>query len=293
MIPNIPDVTTSQPITLEIVPPIAPVAVVADAKFVNHLTKVERQVEALVIENPQDQQYAANLLQHLTTAGGLLNETRLLAGEPYRRWQEKINDLAKPVATRITTAKAKLSAMLTAYNAAEKKKTEDLEAARQAEIKRQEAIVEAERKEKERLDKEAADKALADAETARQAAAAVAKSKAAPVVEWEDEPAPAPEPPPAPVPAPKSAAQVALETARHAPAIIAPKAVGVRETVRLTYTVEDAKLLPDPFVIRMVNDKAVRDVHCTGWKEGEPLPVVPGLKFKVERSTASTGRGRW
>lgn len=51
----------------------------------------------------------------------------------------------------------------------------------------------------------------------------------------------------------------------------------------LTYEVVNIDALPSAFVKREVNEDAAKRV-CVEWREGDPLPVVPGLIFYISRA---------
>ncbi len=122
-------------------------------------------------------------------------------------------------------------------------------------------------------------------ELAKQLAEAAAKSKA-PTLELDDDDAP-----PAPVePAQKTETEKQIEAIQHAPVVAAPKPAGVSYRVVLIHKVESVAKLPDIFVIKTANDAAIRSTYCSGFREGEPIPVVPGVVFTVQKTVVSTGK---
>lgn len=131
----------------------------------------------------------------------------------------------------------------------------------------------------------AVQKAAQEAETARKAELArleAEKAKQAPPPptdpdDWGDAPAP--------TPVEKAIAQV-----KATPAVVAPKIEGIRMVVSLLPTVTDVNKLPDAFVEKTAKIKALVATYCQGWSEAKPLPVVPGVRFDVMRTTQSTGR---
>jgi len=253
-------------------PPAFPL-VLADSAFLATLTKVEEQAAALRITDAQSAQQAADLQARLTTAGKKLDAARLALKRPFIDINAKIDETAREPAARIEKAKTVLKVALSAYDTEQQRIAAKAEADRVAELARLEKL---------RLAEEAAAAAKA-AELAKLAAEAAAKSKV-PVLDvdfGDDGPA---EPPP------KTATELAIEAVKHAPAVIAAKPVGVQFRVRLVHRVESVALLPDPFVVRSANDKAIRAAFCEGYKEGEPLPVCPGVVFTVDKQAVSTGR---
>jgi len=88
----------------------------------------------------------------------------------------------------------------------------------------------------------------------------------------------------------KTETEKRIEELQHAPAVVAPKPAGVSFRALLVATVTDASKLPDIFVDRVPKMKAIRAALCDGWKDGDPLPVLDGVKFEVSRTPVSTGR---
>lgn len=286
-VPNVPAVLDAKPIELEVVVAPSPV-VLCDRPFVATLTKVEREVELLVIDDEITQQFAADLLGRLTTAGTRLDTARLEKGAPYRLIVDRINDAAKPIQARIVAAKKKLSTLTTNYAWQQQEKARIAREEQEAEVKRLEALAKKEQEELDRKAKELEEQAAAQRKKDSEAAA----KTSAPVLEmdgWDETPA-APEPAPAPA---KTETQVQLEQARHAPVAAPSKAIGVRLKTRLIFTVTDVNKLPEPFVVRTANDKAIRDTYCTGYKEGDPLPEVDGILFSIEKKAEATGRSSY
>jgi hypothetical protein len=89
----------------------------------------------------------------------------------------------------------------------------------------------------------------------------------------------------------KTETEKAIEAVRYAPATVVAKPIGITLRTRLVLRVVDAAKVPDVFVVRTVNEKAISTVYCNGWKKGQPLPTVPGCEFTVEETAVSTGRG--
>lgn len=52
----------------------------------------------------------------------------------------------------------------------------------------------------------------------------------------------------------------------------------------------DVAKLPDAFVIRTANEKLIRETYCAGYKKGQPLPELPGVRFTVDESPVPTGK---
>lgn len=256
-----------QTITVAPVTPATPI-VVCDSKFLSTLTAVEYEVASLKIADAQAAQAASGLLGRLTSAGTALEKARAALKAPFIAKGREIDEAAKAPATRIEDAKTKLKRKVADYHEAQRKAAEEAEKARLAEIKRLEQIAAKEEAERQRKAAEMAAKAAASA---------------APIVDvdFDDE---------APVPAQKSATEIALEHAKHTPAVVVEKPVGLAFKARLIIASVDVAKLPEPFIVRTPNERLLRETFCVGWKDGDPIPDVAGVAFKVDRQVASTGR---
>lgn len=92
------------------------------------------------------------------------------------------------------------------------------------------------------------------------------------------------------LPPQKTEAEQALEAAKYAPAPAPVKPVGVAFRATLRIASIDVNKLPDMFVVRTANEKALRATFCTGYKDGDPLPTCDGVVFAVDRVPISTGK---
>lgn len=262
--------SVDQTITLLPVLPADPI-VVCDSPFLSTLAKVEREVAGLAISDAASAQAAANLLQRLTSAGSKLNDVRLQISAPFRAKVDEINNAAKAPAKRIEEAKTLLKNKSARYDQEQRDAAKKAEEARQKELARLEAIKRQEDAEKERQAEE----------TARLLREAQEKSRV-PVmdVEFDDEP----------VPEAKTATEIRIEEVKYAPVVAAVRPVGVAFRSVLMIDTITVSELPDLYIISTANEKLIRATHCTGWKEGDAIPEVPGVTFKVDRVVASTGR---
>lgn len=270
-----------------ILPAITPALplVLADRKFLTTLATVEQQVAALKITDAATQQLAADLQIRLTGAGGALEKERKAIKQPFLDKCSEIDAAARPVALRIDTAKAVVKKALTDFAVEQARLAAIAEAARQAELRRLEAV---------RIAEEAAARAKAD-ELARIAAKALDDREAAaeaarmanlpPPVEVMDMGDDCPD-----EPAPKTETEKAIEAVRYAAPVAVAKPVGVTMRTRLVLRVVDVSKVPDVFVVRTANEQAIKATYCNGWVKGQPLPVVPGCEFTVEETAVSTGR---
>lgn len=244
--------------------------VLCDKKFIATLTEVEAQVAAVKITDAQTAQHAANLQIRLTEAGKKLDATRLELKRPFIDHNKRIDDAARGPAERIEKAKNALRRAQIQWDIDQRRIAEEAEKARQAEIARLEAI-------KKKEAEEAARKA---AEIAK-AAADAAKGQEIMEVDFGDEPA---------APPAKTATELELDRVKYAPAPVVAKPAGIAFRVSLRHKVEKIADVPDTFIIKTVNDAGIRATFCNGYKEGEPLPVCPGVTFWVEKTPISTGK---
>lgn len=245
--------------------------VLCDGTFLSTLANVESRVAELKITDADSAQTAADLQQRLTTAGRKLEAARTAIKAPFLAKCREIDEAAKAPSKRIDAAKSVLATLLVDYAQEQEKIRRAAEEARQNELARLEAI---------RVAEEKAAQAKA-AEVARLAAEAAAKCKAE-VIEMDfDEPE---------VAKPQTATEKAIEAVQYAPAVAAAKPSGVAFKATLRIALVNADQLPEKYVIKTANAKALRDDFCVGWKDGDPIPECPGVKFGVDRVAVSTGR---
>ncbi len=265
--------SVAQTITLSPVLPAEPL-VVCNSSFLHTLAVVEREIAGLKITDEQSAQAAANIQQRLTSAGNVLEATRANVKAPFVAKCKEIDAAARAPALRIEQAKTAVKRLLTTFADEQEQAAAKAEEARRAELRR----LEAQHQEEQRLARIRAD------ELAKQAAELAAKSRA-PVMDLEfDEPAPADLAPP------KTETEKQIDAVRYAPVAAPVRPVGVAFKVRLLIDKIDLDKLPETFVIRTANEAGIRTTFCTGWKEGEPLPVCPGVTFKMDKQPVSTGR---
>lgn len=243
----------------------------AQPAFLSSIKECETQIATLKITDTASAQLAATLQARLTTADKMLEATRKKLKDPVLEQGRKIDEAARAPAARIQAAKTALSRAQVAYMDEQQRIAQRIERERQAELQRLERI---------RLAEESEAKRKTD-ELALQAAEAAKKSKAPEIDIDDDEPA---------APPPKTETEKAIETLKHTPAVLPAKSAGVAYKVRLIHRVESVALLPEPFVTKTANDAAIRATYCSGWKEGDPIPTVPGVRFEVDKQVVSTGK---
>lgn len=238
--------------------------VLADAKFLVTLAGVERRVAELRVTDAKAAQEAATLLRRLTDAGTGIETTREELKRPFLDIGRKIDSIARGVAGRIDKSKTRLRTLLADWNTQEQQRLADEERRRQAEL----AALEA-----KRVAEEAAE--------AARVAALVAATPPADMLDLDFDGQPEP---------PKTETEQKIESLKYAPVIAAAKPTGVRFVVSLRFKVTDLRALPDDFKVVMADEQKIRGAFCVGYREGAPLPVVPGVEFSVQKSAISTGR---
>jgi hypothetical protein len=254
--------------------------------------KIDSLVEdagKLTIENAADAQRAAILLGEVHGIGKDIEKAREQAKAPFLQMGKKIDEAAKTETTKLQRAKDAVKVRLNTWDdhcrELARKEAERI-AAEEAELARRAAAAEKARRDAE----EAARKAAVEAEAARQAAEAA------------DLPPPDEDEDPMGALADEIAAEeAAAERARIAEAsaklaaqrvaIVAPtKLAQTSFRVTLKHTVEDVQSLPSSLVIVTANEAEIRRLYCAGWKEGDPVPSVPGVRFTIDRQPIPTGR---
>ena len=275
--------------------------VLVDSDFIEKLARAEERVASLKITDQASAQAAAELQRELTKAGTSLEECRQLLLRPLLDTQAMINEAARGTAARIELAKRAVKVELTQFADAQRRLAEEAERKRLADIREQERKrrEELERLERQRLEEQQkrqreAEEFLArqKAEEQRRAAEEAAKK---PVVDLDA----APPTPPAPAvldegdtspPVEPSELDKQIIALRHTPIeapapIVAPKLKGVSFRTWVEIVRTDVALLPDPFVNKTANTQAIRAAYIAGWKDGDPLPVCPGVVFEIKRET--------
>lgn len=289
------------PLAIVIPAPRVPASMVLiDQNLVAMIEHAEAEITKLKVTDAATAVQAAELLQRVTKAGSSINTERLKVLRPFLDIQREINGTADQVQNRIELVKQAAKAALKRYDDAQRQLAAEAERARLAEERRreQERLAELARLEKiQREEREAAQRqadAIAakilqeQAERDQQAAKETLDLDAVHPVELP----PAPEdldtadpvaPPVELTPTEKAIQALKYPVATPPAPIVAPKIQGVafRSTLEIVST--DNGLLPDAFVTRMANMQALRAAYVTGWKEGQALPVCPGVVFRVKR----------
>lgn len=295
-------------------PPALPEAkggvILLDASFMKALKALKKDAAALIVKDVASATLAGSYQQRLVNAEKAVDASRVKAKNPFRFWAEKIEAAAKGLLSGITEDKKSLQTKIIAYNTEVQRIAAETEQRRQVEIARLKKIADAEAaaaaaKAKAEADRIAAEIKKRDDEAAAEAArkkkeeddaaaAALAKGQPPPKKAEElDFDELIPEPPPeviTPPPAPpvKTDTQIALEKLVHQAPAAPVKIAGFRILRTLTAKVVDVMLLPEVFVERTAKMVDIRKTYCTGWKEGHPIPTLPGVEFSVEESAPAT-----
>lgn len=260
---------STAPLNVEIVLPQAP-HTLATPGFLATLAEVEKQIASMSVTDAASAQSAADLQSRLTKAGGDLEKQRKILKEPFIAAGRAIDEAASGPASRIESAKGNIKRLLTAYDAEQRRVAAEAERKRQEELK---ALMEEQQRQAEEARKR-------QAEEDRKAAEA-AKANEPAAMEFDDSP-----------PAPDPQAEIAkkIETLKQAPAVVAAKPAGLVFRTTLVANVTDVAKLPDMFVTKTANLRAIQATYCSGWKEGQAIPVCAGVEFRVDKQPVSTGR---
>jgi vacuolar-type H+-ATPase subunit I/STV1 len=244
--------------------------VLVDEGFIAHLESVEKQSAQLAVKDDATLQSAATILNEITKAVTQVNKQRLALKAPFKAKMDEIDTVAAQVTDRISKIRSVLDPRMLAYRAEQDRIAQEAEEKRLAEIARLQRI-EREQAEAKRKADEAA------AELIRKAAEA---NKAPPPEEMSFE-----SPPEEQTPVQKQIEQVKA-------AVVAPpasKPVGVRWIVTCKFEVFDELQLPPEYQIVSANEVKIRGLTM-GWKEGQKMPYLPGVRFYEDRKVAGTGR---
>lgn len=74
-----------------------------------------------------------------------------------------------------------------------------------------------------------------------------------------------------------------------APPVAPAQPAGVAFRAYLRIASIDVTKLPEKFIIRTADEKALRSAFVQGWKDGDPLPECAGVVFTVDRMAVSRG----
>ncbi len=236
------------------------------------------------VNNAQSAEVASRALHDTLDLQKAIEAERVRLKNPFLAFGKKIDDAARGPMSELTSVITTLRHKLAAWQAEEERRAREAEKLRQAELRRLQ--LEQERIERERLAQE--EKARLAAEAAR-AVPVAADDDLAGV----DEVAADNDAAEARARSDAEARRIAEQAAALAQTrtLVAPKPAGISYRTTLRHQVLDVRLLPSNLVVVTPNDAAIRACYCTGWKEGQPVPVVAGLTFKIDKQAVDTRRG--
>ena len=231
-------------------PPQASPIVLLKGDVVARIDDIAATAEVMSVTDAESAQAAADFMRRATALGKEIESARVEANAPALALQRAINAAVKAPADRLDSAKRTLQRKVGEWQAEQDRIRREAEVLRQKELAR----IEAE-------NRKAAEEQRKREEEARAANL----------------------PPPAPMPAP-----VAQEVALPAVPLVAPKVAGVRMRSTLTFEVVDVAALPEALTMRLPDAAKIRAQFCQLWREGDPIPEVPGLRFAVDRKAVAS-----
>ncbi len=240
--------------------PAAPLVLI-DAGIVARIETLTADATNAKITDTVAYNAASGIYRELFGLGKDIEAARKQVKEPFFQMGKRIDEAANKELARLTNASTALKTKLTAYQN-EQDRLARIEADRiakeQAELARQAAAAEKARKEAEEA--AAAPVATDDddySDLGAEVAVEQAKAEQTRV----------------------AAATVALTQSR----VVQPKTEGIYFRVTLKHFVADLQHLPDSLVTKTANDAEIRRLYCQGWRDGDPIPTVPGLTFIVDK----------
>jgi hypothetical protein len=275
-------------------------ALVVPADVLIRTEALSTKLKGLVaIGNTEEADDCASIMREARDLRKALDARRLETKRPLLDLEAKIDATAAGPMAALKAIDTQASDRLRVWEMAEQRRREEAERGRQAELRR----IEAERLklEQDRIDREIAErkrqKEEAEAEARRKQAA-----EAPPQEDLPFEPAEEPAPPAAlaadddmALLADQEAANREAQLARQEEAlkakpaaIIRPSGISFRETLK--FTVLNIAALPSKYVIRTIDDAAIRKDFCAGFNARQPLPVLPGVQFFIQKDPINSNR---
>ena len=230
-------------------PPQASPIVLLKGDVVARIDDIAATAEVMSVTDAESAQAAADFMRSATALGKEIESARTEANAPALALQRAINAAVKEPAAKLDAAKRTLQRKVGEWQAEQDRKRRETEVLRLKELARIEA-----------------EKRKAEDEQRRR----------------EEEALKANLPPPPPMPAP-----VAQEVVLPAVPLVAPKIAGVRMRSTLVFEVVDAAQLPEALTVRLPDHAKIRAQFCALWRDGDPIPEVPGLRFAVDRKAVS------
>ncbi len=230
-------------------PPQASPIVLLKGDVVARIDDIAATAEFMSVTDAESAKAAADFMRSATALGNEIESARTEANAPALALQRAINAAVKEPAAKLDAAKRTLQRKVGEWQAEQDRKRRETEVLRLKELARIEAEKRKAEDEQRRREEEAREANL---------------------------------PPPPPMPAP-----VAQEVVLPAVPLVAPKISGVRMRSTLVFEVVDSTQLPDSLTVRTPDSAKIRAQFCQLWREGDPIPDVPGLRFAVDRKAVS------
>ena len=231
-------------------PPQASPIVLLKGDVVARIDDIAATAEVMSVTDAESAQAAADFMRRATALAKEIEIARTEANAPALALQRAINAAVKSPADRLDAAKRTLQRKVGEWQAEQDRIRREAEVLRLKELARIEAEKRKAEDEQRRREEEAREANL---------------------------------PPPPPIAAP-----VAQEVALPAVPLVAPKVAGVRMRSTLTFEVTDAAQLPAALTLRLPDAAKIRAQFCQLWREGDPIPEVPGLRFAVDRKAVAS-----
>ena len=230
-------------------PPQASPIVLLKGDVVARIEDIAATAEVMSVTDAESAQAAADFMRSATALGKEIESARTEANAPALALQRAINAAVKEPAAKLDAAKRTLQRKVGEWQAEQDRKRRETEVLRLKELARIEAEKRKAEDEQRRREEEALEANL---------------------------------PPPPPMPA-----TVAQEVVLPAVPLVAPKIAGVRMRSTLVFEVVDSTQLPEALTVRLPDSAKIRAQFCQFWREGDPIPDVPGLRFSVDRKAVS------
>jgi hypothetical protein len=251
---------------------------VVGSDTLEQVAKLDEWLNTAPIANGEDATAFAQALTVATELSKAIEAQRTQAKAPFLDLGRRIDDAARPPLQKLTVIIASVRDRLRKWDEIQARLRAEEERRRQEELARLERERQKAEAERLKLEEEARRKAEAvpddlpyDAETAPAAddmsdvAAQAAVDRAAELARQ----------------------QTALQA--QVPAVVA-KPEGITYRTTLKFEVLSIGALPTQYVIRTVDESAIRRQFCTSFNERQPLPVLPGVRFYIDRQPIVSAR---
>ena len=275
---------TNESASLEVAVPSSPIVVLAP-ELLDRIRNLRKQADALKVDDGESAKEAATLLSAATDAAKTVESQRQEIKKPFLEIGRRIDAKAKTVSSEIEAIKQATRKQLTAYEAEQERRR------REAERKRQEELA---RLEEERRRREEEEKKRQE-EQARIETEAANGDFDLPDLPDDGEGLELPDV--------EDLGELEEEASRQEtkeidnkiadlqkPAAPESRPEGLSYRRELVIADVDVDKLPDRYVRKEANHAAIRRDYCVGWKKGDNIPSLPGVKFKVKTTPITSRR---